>query len=159
MAGNGALALHDAVENYARGGLNMVNTVFLANTQAISHADDDGALPLHRAARAAGLEVVQFLHQTYPKAISTADKEGLLPMHYASQRSDKNLNLQVVQYILECNPSGRVGELTRYSEPADKINSPSIDRLVAAVSAFSLWASPPKSHTAEAVRRASGINL
>ena len=45
------------------------------------------------------------------QAAHTTDKEGLLPMHYASQRDDKNLNLDVVQYILQTNPKGRVGPL------------------------------------------------
>lgn len=99
-AKNGSTALHDAAENSLRGGLEMVDEIFQANTTAIMQADDDGALPMHRAARCGSLEVVQFLHQLYPKAITTEDREGLLPMHYASQRSDKDLNLEVVQYLV-----------------------------------------------------------
>ena len=78
----------------------MVDEVFQANTHAIEQPDEDGALPLHRAARAGSLEVVQFLHRLYPKAVAAEDNEGLLPMHYASQRADKDLNLDIVQYIL-----------------------------------------------------------
>jgi len=100
VARNGCLPLHDAVENTARGGLEMVDDIFHANTGAISIADDEGALPLHKAAQKGSLEVVQFLHQLYPRAASVADKEGLLPMHYASQRSDKDLNLEVVQFFV-----------------------------------------------------------
>lgn len=97
---NGSTALHDAVENSVRGGITMVDEVFQANTMAIEQPDEDGALPLHRAARAGSLEVVQYLHQLYPRGITTEDREGLLPMHYASQRGDKDLSLEVVQYIL-----------------------------------------------------------
>ena len=79
----------------------MVDVVFQANTTAIMQTDEDGATPLHRAARAGSLEVVQFLHRLFPKAMTMEDREGLLPMHYASQRADKNLNLEVVQYFVE----------------------------------------------------------
>ena len=100
-AKNGSLALHDAAENALRGGLQIVDEIFQANTTAIMQPDEDGALPIHRAARAGSLEVVQYLHRLFPKSISTEDREGLLPMHYASQRTDKDLNLSIVQYFVE----------------------------------------------------------
>ena len=77
-----------------------------SNPQAISQPDDDGALPLHRAAKTADVDTVQFLHSLYPKALSSPDREGLLPLHYASQRQDK-ANLDVLNYILAANPNGR----------------------------------------------------
>lgn len=100
-AKNGSLALHDSAENALRGGLQMVDEIFQANTTAIMQPDEDGALPIHRAARAGSLEIVQYLHRLYPKSVSTEDREGLLPMHYASQRTDKDLNLSIVQYFVE----------------------------------------------------------
>jgi hypothetical protein len=58
------------------------------------------------------------------QAAFTADKEGLLPMHYASDRDDKNLNLEVVQYILQTNPKGRAGSAEPPSEePKDTNNA------------------------------------
>jgi len=100
---NGSLALHDAAENGLRGGLSMVAEVFQANTSALLQADDDGALPMHRAARGGSLEVVQFLHGLFPKALTMEDREGLLPLHYASQRGDRDQdeNLKIVQYLVQ----------------------------------------------------------
>jgi hypothetical protein len=50
------------------------------------------------------------------QAAFTVDKEGLLPMHYASDRDDRNLDLEVVQYILQTNPKGRVGTVEPVAE-------------------------------------------
>ena len=94
---NGSLALHDAAENALRGGLAMVDELFQANTTAIMQTDEDGATPLHRAARSGTLEVVQYLHRLFPKAITMEDREGLLPMHYASRGQP----LEVVQYFVQ----------------------------------------------------------
>ena len=75
----------------------MVDELFQANTTAIMQTDEDGATPLHRAARSGTLEVVQYLHRLFPKAITMEDREGLLPMHYASRGQP----LEVVQYFVQ----------------------------------------------------------
>jgi hypothetical protein len=66
-SGNGAFPLHDAVQNYEHGGLDMVRCVYNAYIDAVSQPDNNGALPLHHAARAANLEVVQLIHRAFPQ--------------------------------------------------------------------------------------------
>ena len=50
------------------------------------------------------------MNNNLSQAVFVADKEGLLPMHYAAERADKHRNLEVVQFILQKNPKGRVGD-------------------------------------------------
>jgi len=71
--------------------------------QTVQEADDHGTLPLHVAAQMSSLSAVQFLYHTHPGGIDKEDNEGLLPFHWASKRSDQNLNLDVVQFMLQCN--------------------------------------------------------
>lgn len=115
VEGNGALALHDAVQNCrlssedpldasaSQDVLQMVEMLLAANPRAASTRDDFGAFPLHKAAKCATLEIVQIVYEAFPKAIFAVDKEGLLPMHYYAQREKKNI--EVVQFILRFNPN------------------------------------------------------
>ena len=102
----GCYALHYAARNHleAEGegdSLRMLTEILHRNTSAISAADDNGALPLHLAAREGTLEGVRFLCQTYGKAVQVADNEGMQPMHYASSRSEAIAHkTDVVEYIL-----------------------------------------------------------
>lgn len=106
VEGNGALPLHDAVQN-TRGcaeQLEIVSILLQAYPQAVYKADDYGALPLHKAAKSAGIEVFTAVHAVFPQALFVEDSEGLLPLHYYSQRTDKDLHLDLVQFILTHNP-------------------------------------------------------
>jgi archaellum component FlaC len=66
-SGNGAFPLHDAVQNWEHGGIELVRCVYNAHPDAVSQPDNNGALPLHHAAKAANLEVVQLIHRAYPQ--------------------------------------------------------------------------------------------
>jgi ankyrin repeat protein len=68
VEGNGALPLHDAVQNTrCCGSTEMVELLLSGNPDAARKRDDYGAFPLHMAAKAATLNVVQLLHQAFPK--------------------------------------------------------------------------------------------
>jgi ankyrin repeat protein len=96
-SGNGALALHEAVQNTNHQSLELVIIVYQQYPAAISIEDHQGALPLHLAARSADLAIVRYLYELDPKTIIAKDKEGLTPMHYSSQRAEKNV--QVIEYL------------------------------------------------------------
>lgn len=80
--------------------LDKVSEIFHSNPDLIKTTDEAGAFPLHIAAKKGSFATVEFLYRMYPEALLKPDKEGLLPMHYASSREDKDINLEVVQYIL-----------------------------------------------------------
>lgn len=68
VEGNGALPLHDAVQNMRGfGSTEMVEILLQANPQAVRKRDDYGAFPLHKAAKSATLSVVQLVHKAFPK--------------------------------------------------------------------------------------------
>lgn len=68
VEGNGALPLHDAVQNRrCSGTTEMVELLLQAHPGGVRQRDDYGALPLHMAAKAATLNVVQLLHRVFPK--------------------------------------------------------------------------------------------
>lgn len=107
---NGALPLHDAVQN-TRGFQNQyeLSQLLLQHyPQGIFKKDNFGAFPLHKAAKSSNLEVVTLLYQSFPNAVFAADNEGLLPLHYYSQREDKNEHLDLVQFLLEKNSTCKV---------------------------------------------------
>jgi hypothetical protein len=59
----------------------------------------NGNLPLHFAcARAASLEVVQYLVEQWPEAVKKTDIYGYLPLHHACQNKTP---LELMQYLVE----------------------------------------------------------
>eukprot|EP01039_Chlorochromonas_danica_P007245 gene7245-8014_t len=107
VEGNGALPLHDAVQN-VRGAevqFAMTQRLLAVYPQAVLRCDDYGALPLHKAAKCADIHVFELIHSFFPQALFLADEEGLLPLHYYSQRVDKEDQLELVQFILKENPT------------------------------------------------------
>jgi ankyrin repeat protein len=104
---DGSYALHHAARNHSilleeGESLAMLMEILNQNTNAISVADNNGALPLHNAVKEGTLEGVQFLCQTYSKAVKMEDDEGLLPMHYASSRSEALPHkTEIIEYILK----------------------------------------------------------
>lgn len=106
--GNGALPLHDAVQN-CRGRYHqteITSMLLTACPEAASKRDSLGAFPFHRAVKSSTVQVAQMLIDIFPKAVFATDSEGLLPIHYFSQRVDKDQQLDLLQYILELNPKG-----------------------------------------------------
>ena len=106
--GIGNTALHDAatnrrLENGGDGdyglGIDVMMELFHANPSAIKLPNEDGALPLHIAARYGSLSLVQLLHGLYPAAVNVSDNENLLPHEHASGRADKDEGLEVVEYL------------------------------------------------------------
>jgi hypothetical protein len=83
VEGNGALPLHDAVQNTrCCGSTEMVELLLSANPAAARKRDDYGAFPLHMAAKAATLNVVQLLHQAFPKVRTVLAMCASLQWHY-----------------------------------------------------------------------------
>jgi ankyrin repeat protein len=83
----------------------------------LARPDDDGALPLHRAAgRTCGLksalEVLQCLIEKAPGALQVADRRGFLPLHEAASSPDRNrsqrfwnqFRLPVVKHLVKAWP-------------------------------------------------------
>jgi ankyrin repeat protein len=101
----GVLPLSACAVN-VRAGTVGLKLIYGAYPEAISIPDNEGMLPLHKAAQYGTLDMVNFLLENLPDASFCADKEGLLPMHYAALRADKSLAVQ--QCILESNPNGIV---------------------------------------------------
>lgn len=66
-SGNGALPLHEAVQNISYGSMDLIIIVYNSYRDAIKISDKNGALPLHLAARVADIDVVKFLYDAYPE--------------------------------------------------------------------------------------------
>lgn len=131
VEGNGALPIHDAVQNHrllldtSEESVSMVSILLKASPMAVRKRDDFGAFALHRAAKCANLAVFRVVHQVFPNAIFAVDNEGLLPMHYYSQREDKDLHLGLLQYMLKANPKSRVmkDDGTLFANDGGKLDS------------------------------------
>jgi ankyrin repeat protein len=136
LSSNQGLPIHDAIENATGEGLDIIELLVKIYPGCISIGDENGALPLHRAARSCPLHVVEFLYNAYNNAIFTQDKEGLLPMHYCSERIDKT-NLEVMDYILNLNPSGQAKTIA-------EMNSPTKRSFFSSASLKNLFTSSPK---------------
>ena len=113
--GNGALPLHDAVQNKSvynkeNWKVELIQLLLSYNPHAPRKADASGALPLHNAAKYADIEIVKLIHAKFPLAIFLADNEGLLPIHYYSERDDKTASIDVINYLLEHNSASKVVE-------------------------------------------------
>jgi len=109
VEGNGALPLHDAVQNARTNhSSEMIDALLQVNPHAVRKRDDFGAFPLHRAAKSAPIIVLQTIHLAFPQAIYAVDGEGLLPMHYYSQRPDKDDHMDVLKYLLDANPTSKI---------------------------------------------------
>ncbi|RYG61678.1 hypothetical protein EON64_18405, partial [archaeon] len=82
--GNGALPLHDAVQNRRGEDTQYLLVRMLLQADVISSVSQDtfGALPLHYAARYGSEKIFQALLSIFPEGIQFPDNEGLLPMHY-----------------------------------------------------------------------------
>ncbi|CAE7502307.1 BAD1 [Symbiodinium microadriaticum] len=98
----GVLPLNACVVNN-RGGVEMARAVHAAYPAAVTIADNNGLIPLHKAAQFANLDVVTFVFNAYPEGIATADEEGMLPLHYAGIRSDKNMD--ILEFVLAATPA------------------------------------------------------
>jgi ankyrin repeat protein len=110
VEGNGALPLHDGVQN-CRGEYNQVEiTQMLLDLcpEAAFKRDNSGAFPFHRAVKSSNLQVAESLIAVFPKAVFAIDAEELLPIHYFSQRADKDQQLELLQYILKLNPKSTI---------------------------------------------------
>jgi ankyrin repeat protein len=128
VEGNGALPLHDAVQNRRAvlQGPGMAELLLQAYPKAARVRDDYGALPLHKAAKSAPLNVLQVVHKAFPKAMFAPDLEDLLPMHYYAERHDKDLHLDVLQYILQANPTSKaLDDATLFAADPDPSSSSS----------------------------------
>lgn len=74
VEGNGALPLHDAVQN-VRGAevqFAMTQRLLALYPQAVLRSDDYGALPLHKAAKCADIHVFELLHSFFPQVCSAS---------------------------------------------------------------------------------------
>lgn len=69
-SGNGALALHEVVQNALSGNIDLVKFVYERNKEAIAIQDFNGCLPLHLAARGAAVDIVRFIYNIYPSVRS-----------------------------------------------------------------------------------------
>jgi len=71
--------------------------------------DEYGELPLHRACRSNTISTVEYLYKHYPDAINHAATEGAYPIHTAmmglSSRSEPENAIDVVKFLLECDPN------------------------------------------------------
>lgn len=63
---DGSLPLIAASVNY-RCNLPMIKMIYEAYPEAVAISDNEGALPIHKAAQFAPLDVIQFLHKVYPE--------------------------------------------------------------------------------------------
>jgi hypothetical protein len=73
VEGNGALPIHDAVQNTRScgGSTEMVEFLLQVNPSAVRKRDDYGAFPLHKAAKSSHLAIVKLVHAAFPKVSST----------------------------------------------------------------------------------------
>eukprot|EP01033_Poteriospumella_lacustris_P006641 gene6641-4786_t len=112
---NGALPLHDAVQNQngPHEQYRMVQLLIEAYPQAAKSRDANGAFPLHLAAKFSNLTVVEVVCAAFPLAVYAADHEGLLPLHYYAARSqrEKQEHMLLQTFLLEKNPTS-----TTYSD-------------------------------------------
>ena len=73
VEGNGALPIHDAVQNqrsFGAGCTEMVEFLLQVYPDSVRKRDDYGAFPLHKAAKSSELAVVKLLHAAFPKVKS-----------------------------------------------------------------------------------------
>ncbi len=74
VEGNGALPIHDAVQNqrsFGAGCTEMVEFLLQVYPDSVRKRDDYGAFPLHKAAKSSELAVVKLLHAAFPKVKCT----------------------------------------------------------------------------------------
>lgn len=72
VEGNGALPIHDAVQNTRDSrSTEMVEFLLQVNPSAVRKRDDYGAFPLHKAAKSSHLAIVKLVHAAFPKVSST----------------------------------------------------------------------------------------
>ena len=62
-----------------------------------------GVLPLHRACPQNSLATIEYLYRQYPEAIDIA-VNGQYPIHVAILSSMKRGNVEIVQFLLDCDP-------------------------------------------------------
>ena len=69
-----------------------------------------GALPLHFACLKSTVDVVGYFLQIYPEAIYHATSTGHHPIHYAICHRNGLAALDVMQFLLDCNPNVKLQE-------------------------------------------------
>ena len=100
----GVLPLSAAVVNRTSRSTDIVQLMLDMHPKAAKQADEDGALPIHKAAQFGTLDTVKLLYNAYPEGMMIADGEGLLPMHYAGQRDkSREDNMEILQFLSEEN--------------------------------------------------------
>lgn len=109
---NGALPLHDAIQNKfgTSEQYRMVQLLLDTCLSAARIRDAQGAFPLHIAAKHSSVSVLELIYDAFPYAIYAPDAEGLLPLHYYAERSqqEKSLHMDVQSFLLEKNPKSTV---------------------------------------------------
>jgi ankyrin repeat protein len=110
VEGNGALPLHDAVQN-SRGPIeqyDIVQVLLQISPQSAQKRNDEGAFPLHLAAKSSTLTVFEAVYNAFPAAVYAIDAEGLLPLHYYSGREDRSQHMDIQQFVLSKNPKSEI---------------------------------------------------
>jgi len=100
--------LHFAVGNVGKTRAAFPSAIFnsLSKHGAAKVADVTGKLPLHYAcAYGASRNVLEILINADPRAVICADLKGLMPLHYAMGNCDRADSPDIVQLLLETEPS------------------------------------------------------
>ena len=70
-----------------------------------------GVLPLHLACLGNTVAAVEYLYQQYPDAIRHATANGLYPIHYAIMRHNPAAAVEIVRFLLDCDPNQKLKQL------------------------------------------------
>ena len=97
-SGNNSLPLHEAVQNH-NDGLNIATLLYNTYPEAISSKDQNGAIPIHLAAKFGNLDILKYIYNLFPRGSTIKDSEGLLPIHYAAERTF--LKTEIVNFLVE----------------------------------------------------------
>ncbi len=78
-------------------------------------SDSLGMLPFHWACQCSNVPTAKYLYQLYPESIYVTDRNGAHPIHHAimglKNRSNPKDGIEVVKFLLDCNPNVALQEL------------------------------------------------
>jgi hypothetical protein len=97
----GELPLHKIVERETSWTL-LIDMVLTLYPKAVVHKDNDGALPIHHAAKADNLTALEVIYESYKNGAKDVDGHGRLPIHVAAIHG----SIEAVKYLTMKAPEG-----------------------------------------------------